>query len=102
MRWQRKTATALASPDESGGEWPAEALPWQPAGVTNAPSRATLSGHVKEAEPTLRDLSMRGEHQQDKHHAFTERGQDRRIADHVIEAARRSADHRALRRQRAA
>jgi hypothetical protein len=29
--------------------------------VTNAPSRATLSGHVKESEPTLCDLGMRGD-----------------------------------------
>jgi type IV secretory pathway VirD2 relaxase len=38
-----------------------------------------------DAEPTLRDLGMRGDIIKTIHRAFTERGQDRGIADYVID-----------------
>jgi Protein of unknown function (DUF3363) len=37
-----------------------------------------------DAEPTLRDLGMCGDITKAMHRAFTERGQDRGIADYVI------------------
>jgi type IV secretory pathway VirD2 relaxase len=39
-----------------------------------------------EAEPTLRDLGMRGDIIKTMHRAFTERGQDRGFADYVIDS----------------
>jgi hypothetical protein len=39
-----------------------------------------------DAEPTLRDLGMRGDIIKTMHRAFTERGQDRGIADYVIDS----------------
>ena len=43
-----------------------------------------------EAERNLRDLSMRGDIIKTMHRAFTERGQDRGVADYVIDAGVRS------------
>lgn len=44
-----------------------------------------------EAERSLRDLGMRGDIIKTMHRAFTERGQDRGIADYVIDAGATSA-----------
>jgi type IV secretory pathway VirD2 relaxase len=44
-----------------------------------------------EAERTLRDLGMRGDIIKTMHRAFTERGQDRGIADYVIESGSASS-----------
>lgn len=41
---------------------------------------------VSGAEPTLRDLGMRGDIIKTMHRAFTDRGQDRGIGDYVVEA----------------
>jgi type IV secretory pathway VirD2 relaxase len=43
------------------------------------------------AEPTLRDLGMRGDIIKTMHRAFTQRGQDRGVADYVIDSGTPSA-----------
>ena len=52
-----------------------------------------------EAERSLRDLGMRGDIIKTMHRAFTERGQDRGVADYVIDSGAGVADHRQARRQ---
>ena len=48
-----------------------------------------------EAERNLRDLGMRGDIIKTMHRAFTERGQDRGVADYVIDGGHAGvADHR--------
>ena len=52
-----------------------------------------------EAERNLRDLGMRGDIIKTMHRAFTERGQDRGVADYVIDGGAGVADHRQAGRQ---
>jgi type IV secretory pathway VirD2 relaxase len=101
-RWTRLDAAIRMAADDSGfidlrPDNPGEGNPQARRLAIDRLSRlermglATAAGPgqwtiAPEAEPVLRDLGMRGDIIKTMHRAFTERGQDRDIADYVIDA----------------
>ncbi|MFG1342900.1 relaxase/mobilization nuclease domain-containing protein [Xanthobacter autotrophicus] len=102
-RWTRLDAQIRAAADDTGH---IDLRPENP-GASDPESRRLMVGRLQhlekmglaatagpgewmvglEAERALRDLGMRGDIIKTMHHAFTERGQERGVADYVIDGA---------------